>query len=101
MRSPASTQTGEMASASGEYDEAPTRSWDRNAQPSTVAISNAGSAFRGGSSAAIQPNASARGSSDGATGAIPASGPASAASSEVSEAGRRWGVIMPRLLLNK
>src|SRR3954451_7258589 len=98
MRSPASTQTGEPASGNGEYDEAPTRSRDRNAQPSTLARSNAGSAFRGGSSAAIQPNASASGSSDGATGAIPASSAASAASSEVSEAGRRRGVIMPRLL---
>src|SRR3954470_8025109 len=98
MRLPASTQTGAPVSGSGEYGEAPTRSRDGNAQPSTIAISNAGSASRGGSSAAMQPSASASGSSDGATGAIPASSAASAASSEVSEAGRRWGVIMPRLL---
>src|SRR5947209_579518 len=98
MRSPASTQTGEPVSGNGEYDEAPTRSRDRSAQPSTTAISNAGSAFSGGGSAATQPGASLSGSSTGATGAIPVSSAASAASSEVSEAGRRWGVIMPRLL---
>ena len=34
MASPASTQTGDVASGSGEYDDAPTRSSARSAQPS-------------------------------------------------------------------
>ena len=53
----------------------------------------ADSASSGGISAAMQRSASASGSSTGATGSTPFSRAASAASSGVSEAGRRWGEV--------
>ena len=94
MASPASTQTGNAASGSGEYDDAPTRSLARSAQPSAAAMSRGGSAGNGGVSAAMQRSASPGGRSIGATGASPRNTATSAVSSGVSEAGKRWDVTM-------
>ena len=70
----------------------------RMAQPSLAAMSCGGCALSGGISAATQPRASASGSATGTTGSRRCSTAASAASSGVSEAGKRWVGIMRSFL---
>ena len=64
------------------------------AQPSTAAMLRDGTAGSAGISAAIKPIACASGSSTGGTAARSRSKAASAASSGVSKAGRRWDEVI-------
>ncbi len=95
IASPASTQAGAFVSGTGRIGGTPLP--DRmNAEPNrpAIAMSRGGEAFSGGISAATSPKASASGNSIGATGARSSSKATSAASSGVSEAGRRWFEVM-------